>query len=66
MNSDLALVRDGKKFLWDGRALETRGEAAGLAGSYRNDNSEVCSEKTAIFRRSPALPDFLASFHAWG
>jgi hypothetical protein len=41
MNPNIALVRDGKKFMWDGRAVETREEASRVAESYRNDNFEV-------------------------
>jgi hypothetical protein len=41
MNPNLALVSDGKKFMWDGRLYDTR-EDASLAGQgYRNDNFEV-------------------------
>jgi hypothetical protein len=41
MSPNLALVRDGKKFMWDGRTVETREEASRVAESYRNDNFEV-------------------------
>jgi hypothetical protein len=41
MNPNLALVHDGKKFMWDGRAVETQEEASQVAESYRNDNFEV-------------------------
>jgi len=41
MNPNLALNLDGKKFMWDGRTLETRQEASQVAESYRNDNFEV-------------------------
>ena len=41
MNPNLALLRDGKKFMWDGRTVETREEASRVAESYRNDNFEV-------------------------
>ena len=41
MSPNLALVNDGKKFMWDGRALETREEASKVAEAYRNDNFEV-------------------------
>jgi len=41
MNPNLALLRDGKKFMWDGRTVETKEEASRVAESYRNDNFEV-------------------------
>jgi len=41
MNPNLALLRDGKKFMWDGRTVETQEEASRVAESYRNDNFEV-------------------------
>ena len=41
MNPNLALIRDGKKFMWDGQTLETRQEASRVAESYRKDNFEV-------------------------
>jgi len=41
MNPTLALVADGKKFMWDGRSLESREEASRVAESYRKDNFEV-------------------------
>jgi hypothetical protein len=42
MNPSLALVSDGKKFMWDGRSLENREEASQVAESYRNHGFEVC------------------------
>jgi hypothetical protein len=41
MTPILALVSDGKKFMWDGRTLESREEASRVAESYRKDNFEV-------------------------
>ena len=41
MNPNLALLRDGRKFMWDGRTVETQEEASRVAESYRNDNFEV-------------------------
>lgn len=41
MSPNLALVRDGKKFMWDGRIVDTREEAVRVAESYQNDNFEV-------------------------
>jgi hypothetical protein len=41
MNPKLAVICDGKKFMWDGRFYDAR-EDASLAGEgYRNDNFEV-------------------------
>jgi len=41
MTPTLALVADGKKFMWDGRTLDSREEASRVAESYRKDNFEV-------------------------
>ena len=41
MNPVLALFSDGKKFMWDGRPLESREEATRVAESYRKDDFEV-------------------------
>jgi len=41
MNPNLAMVSNGKKFMWDGRTLESRDEAAKVAEQYRNDSFEV-------------------------
>jgi len=41
MNPNLALVTDGKKFMWDGRVYETREDASLTGEGYRNDNFEV-------------------------
>jgi hypothetical protein len=41
MTPSLALVAEGKKFMWDGRTLESRDEASRVAESYRMDNFEV-------------------------
>ena len=41
MTPPLALVADGKKFMWDGRTLESREEASRAAEAYRKDNFEV-------------------------
>jgi hypothetical protein len=41
MTPILALVSDGKKFMWDGRTLESREEASRVVESYRKDNFEV-------------------------
>jgi hypothetical protein len=41
MNPNLALVSDGKKFMWDGRSFEKREEASRVAESYKNNSFEV-------------------------
>jgi len=41
MNPNLAMVSNGKKFMWDGRTLESRSEAAEVAERYQNDSFEV-------------------------
>jgi hypothetical protein len=41
MDPNLALVSDGKKFMWDGRLYDTREEASRVAEAYQNDNYEV-------------------------
>jgi hypothetical protein len=41
MNPNLALVSDGKKFMWDGRNFENREEASRVAESYENNSFEV-------------------------
>jgi hypothetical protein len=41
MNPNLALVSDGKKFMWDGRSFEKREEALRVAESYENNSFEV-------------------------
>ena len=41
MNPNLAMVSNGKKFMWDGRTLESRNEAAKVAEQYRDDSFEV-------------------------
>jgi hypothetical protein len=41
MNPNLALVSDGKKFMWDGRSFENREEASRVAESYENNSFEV-------------------------
>jgi len=41
MNPNLAMVSNGKKFMWDGRTLDSRNEAAQVAERYRGDSFEV-------------------------
>jgi len=42
MTPSLVRMRDGKKFMWDGRVYGTREEAANAEEIYRRDNFEVC------------------------
>ncbi len=41
MSPDLALVSEGKKFLWDGRLYESGAESARAREAYLNDGFEV-------------------------
>ncbi len=42
MKPDVSLVRDGKKFMWDGRPYVSSEEALQAAEAYRNDKFEIC------------------------
>lgn len=35
------MVRDGKKFMWDGHLYDSREDASRAEEAYRNDNFEV-------------------------
>jgi hypothetical protein len=41
MSPNLAMISDGKKFMWDGRLYDTREEASSAGETYQNDNFEV-------------------------
>ena len=41
MSPSLAMLSDGKKFMWDGRLYDTREEAGHAREAYQNDNFEV-------------------------
>ena len=41
MNPNLAIISDGKKFMWDGLRRDTQEEASRAEESYRDDNFEV-------------------------
>ena len=41
MNPKLAVICDGKKFMWDGHVYDTRQDASLAGEGYRNDNFEV-------------------------
>jgi hypothetical protein len=42
MNPNLAVVSDGKKFMWDGQSFGNREEASLVAESYQKNGFEVC------------------------
>jgi hypothetical protein len=42
MGANLSLVRDGKKFLWDGRPYATQEEALHAGEAYRDNKFEIC------------------------
>jgi hypothetical protein len=42
MCPSLSLVRDGKKFMWDGRSYASSEEALHAGEAYRNHNFETC------------------------
>lgn len=42
MTTNISLIRDGKKFMWDGRLYPTRDEAWVAGEAYRNDKFEIC------------------------
>ncbi len=41
MGPNLAMISDGKKFMWNGQLYDTRDEASRAGESYRNDGFEV-------------------------
>ncbi len=41
MSPNLAMVRDGKKFMWDGQLYDTREEASRVREAYQNDRFEA-------------------------
>ena len=41
VSPNLAMISDGKKFMWDGQLYDTREEASRTGESYRNDDFEV-------------------------
>ena len=41
MSPTLAIISDGKKFMWDGRLFETRDESSREASAYEKDHFEV-------------------------
>jgi len=41
LSPNLAIISDGKKFMWDGQSFDTRDESAGEAEAYKKENFEV-------------------------
>ncbi len=41
MSPNLAMISDGKKFLWDGQPYDSKEAASSAAQSYQNDNFQV-------------------------
>ncbi len=41
MSANLAMISDGKKFMWDGQLYSTKQDASGAEQTYRKDNFEV-------------------------
>jgi hypothetical protein len=41
MSANLAMISDGKKFMWDGQSYPNKEEASAAEQSYRKENFEV-------------------------
>ena len=41
MSPDLAMIKDGKKFMWDGQPYDNKEEACRAAESYQNENFQI-------------------------
>ena len=41
MNPNLAMISDGKKFMWDGQLYDNKEEASRTAESYQNENFQI-------------------------
>lgn len=41
MSANLAMISDGKKFMWDGQFYPSKEDASGAERAYRNENFEV-------------------------
>ena len=41
MSANLAIISEGKKFMWDGQLYATREDASPIKESYEKDNFEV-------------------------
>ena len=45
MSPDLAMTKDGKKFMWDGQPYDSKEEASRAAESYQGENFEIQIEE---------------------
>ncbi|MGB8028367.1 MAG: hypothetical protein WCF30_01775 [Terracidiphilus sp.] len=41
MSPDLAMISDGKKFMWDGQLYDNREEAARVGETYQKENFQT-------------------------
>ena len=41
MSPNLAMISDGKKFMWDGQLYDSREEASQAAESYQNNDFQI-------------------------
>jgi len=41
MSPNLAMISDGKKFMWDGQTYDNREDAARAAKSYQDENFHI-------------------------
>ena len=55
MSPDLAMIKDGHKFMWDGQLYDSREQASRMAESYQKENFEIQIEeegdKFAVYTR---------------
>jgi hypothetical protein len=42
MSTNISIIHDGKKFMWDGRLYPNRDEACTAGEAYRNDKFGIC------------------------
>ncbi|MGO8793922.1 MAG: hypothetical protein ACLQLC_03785 [Candidatus Sulfotelmatobacter sp.] len=45
MSPDLAMTKDGKKFMWDGQLYDNREDASRTAEAYQNENFQIQIEE---------------------
>lgn len=57
MSPNLAMISNGKKFLWDGQLYDSREEASLVAELYRDENFQIQiveeSGKFLVYTRRP-------------
>ena len=41
MSPNLAMISDGKKFMWDGQLYDNREEAARIGETYQNEDFQI-------------------------